>query len=546
MLSKSELRQKKLFLDSPILKTILIVALPSVVVALMSSLYAFIDQIMMVKLIPAVMSNNQLYGNQYEQFLSIQELHPDLITKFNVTDVVRTAIAYSAPITVFINAASLLIANGTAINYSRSSGSTNKDMVRKSWSLGFYMNLFFSVIITVILLALIEVWMKFEAGHTLQNSLNSIKDLGLSDSDYSIVKSVYEISFNQTHKFATQYSYIIASGTIFSMYTSFLSLLIISEGKQVMVTCGAIICNLINILLDWIFIYYGKLAMVGGSIATVIGWILNAGLYFIYLRYLGKADQTQLHYSDLKSLNWSKKLSWSIFSSGLPSLFRNLSLSIATTVQLGLLAAVTSKVGGGLANSTYQTVYGAVNPIFNLFFTAELGIIQGSRIVCSYTYGANNYSRFRKTYWYAMVIGFVYGWFMVLMLSPFILGNPLLSIFDIVSTSQSYPIAKEVLLISSLQMPVFAFSIGGMMMFQSTGRWIQASACGLMQGVFCNFTISFLMQYLAIHFNNVHIFLWNAFVVLACASLIIFVWSLTYCLKHFRYDPVNPWEEKTL
>ncbi len=534
MLSKSELRQKKLFLDSPILKTILVVALPSIVVALMSSLYAFVDQLMMVKFIPDVLSNDQMFGPNYSVYSQVQQAYSEQISLINVTSVVRTAIAYSAPITVVINAASLLIANGTAVNFSRSSGSTNKDLTRRSWALGFYMNLLFSIIITILLLSLIEVWMKFESGNSLQDSINNLPSQ-LSQDQKDAVISVYTTAFDQTHKFAIQYSYIISAGTIFSMYTSFLSLLIISEGKQTIVTCGAIVCNLVNILLDWVFIYFAKLAMIGGAIATVIGWGLNAGIYFLYLYYLEKKDLTQIRYQDLKSICYSNKLSWSIFSSGLPSLFRNVSIAIAATFQLGLLGAITGILGGGLTNSAFQDIYGAVNPIFNLFFTAELGIIQGSRIVCSYTYGAKNLERFKKTYWYAMGIGFIYGWLMVILLY-FALAAPLLSIFNISNSIDpvKYQYAKEILLISTLQMPVFAFSIGGMMMFQSTGRWIQASACGLMQGVFCNFTVSFLMQYLAKQYSNIHIFLWNPFVVLAIASIIIFIWSVTYCQLKFK------------
>ncbi|MDE7434142.1 MAG: hypothetical protein K2M43_03440 [Mycoplasmoidaceae bacterium] len=139
MLSKSELRQKKLFLNTPILKTILIVALPSIVVALMSSLYAFIDQIMMVNLIPTVITNKSMFGNDYQQFVNLvnklrtdKTINASFLNVITVTSVVRTAIAYSAPITVFINAASLLIANGTAVNFSKSSGSTNSDLVKKS------------------------------------------------------------------------------------------------------------------------------------------------------------------------------------------------------------------------------------------------------------------------------------------------------------------------------------------------------------------------------------------------------------------------------
>jgi Na+-driven multidrug efflux pump len=73
-------------------------------------------------------------------------------------------------------------------------------------------------------------------------------------------------------------------------------------------------------------------------------------------------------------------------------------MALATTIQLWLLARVTMHVGGGYSNSEYQDIYGAVNPIYNLFYTAEVGIINGARITCAYNYGAGNYKRVRQSY----------------------------------------------------------------------------------------------------------------------------------------------------
>ncbi|MDE7434139.1 MAG: hypothetical protein K2M43_03425 [Mycoplasmoidaceae bacterium] len=52
----------------------------------------------------------------------------------------------------------------------------------------------------------------------------------------------------------------------------------------------------------------------------------------------------------------------------------------------------------------------------------------------------------------------------------FALCAPLLSIFDLKPGNDQYHYAQKIMLVSALQMPVFAFSIGGMMMFQSTGK----------------------------------------------------------------------------
>jgi hypothetical protein len=59
--NQSQLRQKHLFLDSNIIKAVLIVSLPALAIAMMSGLYAFVDQILMVKLIPELSSSQHMF-----------------------------------------------------------------------------------------------------------------------------------------------------------------------------------------------------------------------------------------------------------------------------------------------------------------------------------------------------------------------------------------------------------------------------------------------------------------------------------------------------
>jgi Na+-driven multidrug efflux pump len=54
-----------------------------------------------------------------------------------IASLIRTSVAYSAPITVLINAAALLLGNGTAINYSKYSGAKNLPMAERTWTQGF-------------------------------------------------------------------------------------------------------------------------------------------------------------------------------------------------------------------------------------------------------------------------------------------------------------------------------------------------------------------------------------------------------------------------
>jgi Na+-driven multidrug efflux pump len=77
-------------------------------------------------------------------------------------------------------------------------------------------------------------------------------------------------------------------------------------------------------------------------------------------------------------------------------------MAIAATVQLAVLAYVIGRInqrtGNAYTNSDYQDVYGAVNPIYNLFYTATIGIINGGRITLSYNHAAKNMKRVRQSY----------------------------------------------------------------------------------------------------------------------------------------------------
>jgi Na+-driven multidrug efflux pump len=107
--------------------------------------------------------------------------------------------------------------------------------------------------------------------------------------------------------------------------------------------------------------------MMGGAIATDIGWLLNTMICFSYIMYLGRRNDTNLHMRALRKINFKMRDYSELFALGLPSFVRNVSMAIATTVQVALLVSVINAVPASSNISAYQSVYGAVNAISNLF-----------------------------------------------------------------------------------------------------------------------------------------------------------------------------------
>jgi Na+-driven multidrug efflux pump len=144
-------------------------------------------------------------------------------------------------------------------------------------------------------------------------------------------------------------------------------------------------------------------------------------------------------------------------------------MAIATTIQVSLLVKVADSVSGEHGISDYQSIYGGVNAIANLFWTAMFGIINGARIICSYNYGARNFKRVRYSYWTLIVYALIYCG-IAFSLVCYVGNTFFLNLFDISKTSTLYGLANYILKIAILQMCITAIGIGGMMIFQATGR----------------------------------------------------------------------------
>jgi Na+-driven multidrug efflux pump len=106
------------------------------VIALMTSLYIFSDQIIMANLIPNFNPFENMVGPDYQRYAQyVRQLNEAglglELTLYSSKLIVRNAVANSAPITVLINAATLLIANGTSVNFSKMNGKLNTKGAQK-------------------------------------------------------------------------------------------------------------------------------------------------------------------------------------------------------------------------------------------------------------------------------------------------------------------------------------------------------------------------------------------------------------------------------
>lgn len=494
----------------------------------MTGLFIFADQLMMVKFIPAHFTPEKLWGNdlltQYNKIrLNIDFASADLLAP-DISELVRTSVAYCAPVTIIINATALLVGNGTAVNYNRYNGQKNFAMARKTWITGFWCNLFISLLLMVIICASCDAFIRFEQGNVITNKINELQKLGwLDQHQLDVVRDFYTKYFNTVYTFSRQFIYTIGVGCVFAIFSSFITLLVIAEAKQMTVMIFAIICNVFNVLLDFIFLRYAKMNTFAGGLATCCGWLLNLCMCFVYIWYLDKKKSTNLILSDLKKFIFNFKEYWTLCKLGLCSFLRNISIAVGTTLQVALIISVTNK------GAEFQSIYGAVNPIVTLLFTAALSSTNGARTVSAYNYGAGNWQRVRSSYLCLSLI--MIGWaIFVFLLCGVALNTQLLTLFSVRNLDD----AKKVLMINLIVCLPVGLTVAAMMLFQSTNQWWKACINGIMYGIICYIPIIFLAEYIAKTTNNPWLFICAPIIIASIAAIICNIWSIIYLHKNCK------------
>jgi len=126
------LKAHKLYAETPLFKAILLVALPGLLISLMSGVYIFADQLLLALLIPndGVHDFIHVFGNLLpndpDPYTTISNAintfnntYNTGFTIFNPADIVKSAVSISSPITGVINAVPNIIGVGAGVMYTQ-------------------------------------------------------------------------------------------------------------------------------------------------------------------------------------------------------------------------------------------------------------------------------------------------------------------------------------------------------------------------------------------------------------------------------------------
>lgn len=506
--------KKNPFENKSIFLVLLRFCVPAILVTLFQSLYVFADQIMIIKFVPnGTLNPSSIYSNAVFGSSSTYTKYTDIITSLGATpldihDLIRAAVSISAPITVILNAITLLVSMGVSISFSKALGKNDTNELQKVWSTGFTTNLVVGLVCSLFILGISPVWLSTSA----TGVGDTINAAGLTPPDQKILED-FSQKFQQLQiSYAQNYIFILSGFNILQVFTQMYYLLSQSEGRQLFISIVPTFCNVVNVVFDYILIRYTDLGLSGAAFATVIGYALNFGSYFIYSIVLSHQNKTNL---DLRKLRF-KLFTWSYLSIilliGLASFLRNTSLSLSSSLFQTYLVTVAKSTGAAVHNggpNYYQSIFGSVTPISNLALQSIWGVIQGGRAVASYKYGKKDYKAIKVIFWQVALISMVYG-VLIYFIFSFAIAQPLLtSLFDVIP--QNLDQAVLILKITMIQSIFIALAANSQLYFQSTQRVTLSWLSSIMQGVITFIPLLFIFQAAANSINGeagMMIFIW--------------------------------------
>ena len=196
--------------------------------------------------------------------------------------------------------------------------------------------------------------------------------------------------------YAMIYTGITSIGIPFLVFSTGASTLIRADGSPAYAMISVMTGAVINVILDYIFIFIFNMGMAGAAWATVIGQIASS---LMIVRYLLK----------FKTINLTKKYfkikriyALAIGSLGLASFFNQIAMTLVqitmnnTLTHYGALSRFGSEVP--LAS------VGIISKVNIVFMSFVIGIAIGCQPINGFNYGAKNYDRVKQTYKIAVII----------------------------------------------------------------------------------------------------------------------------------------------
>lgn len=243
-----------------------------------------------------------------------------------------------------------------------------------------------------------------------------------------------------TWTFAKTYLVIVVCSGPFVLISNCFSQVVRAEGESTKAMMGALLGNLANIILDPIMILGFGWDIAGAAIATVIGNVIAAGYYIIYL-----LKKSMLLSTKLRDFTARDGVCKGVLSIGVPAALGSILMSVSQIIINNRMAQY-----GDMAIAAM----GVAMKVVTITGMVCMGLGQGVQPLLGYCVGAKKWSRFKESMRFALLFALALG--VVLTAICYIFTNQIVGVFLTDATAFDYAVQfSRILLTTSFLFGVF-------------------------------------------------------------------------------------------
>lgn len=313
------------------------------------------------------------------------------------------AVSLATPVyLIFMSIGTLFGIGGTSV-ISRALGEGKKEKARKSCAFCFWGCVFVGILLAALILIFID---------PILNLIGASAD---------------------TYEYAKSYLSIIVFAGPFVLISNCYGNVIRTEGESGKAMLGLLLGNLVNVILDPIFILVLGLDIKGAAIATVIGNIVGAGFYISYFL----KGKSMLSIS-LKDFTVKQGIAASVLTIGVPAALGDALMSVSQIIINSKMAHYGDMAVAGM---------GVAMKVITITGMICMGLGQGVQPILGYCVGAKTWKRFKEVFKFTIIFALILG--TVLAAICYVFTNQIVSAFLTDQTAFSYAVQFARILLST-------------------------------------------------------------------------------------------------
>ena len=286
-----------------------------------------------------------------------------VVNREGLGQIANQALTFAFPVQIFMIA--IGVGTGVGINamLSKSLGEGNKEVANKVCGSGIALGIIITLVFVLFGLFGANPYMQFMA-RNVDESLYDKSTIVSLGSEYLSVCCVYSI------------------GSVgFAIFERFLQ----ATGKTMYSTIGQISGALLNILLDYVFIYPCNMGTFGAALATILGQILSLSVAMFFHYFFNKEIDGQPKY-----IKPDFRIIRQIYTIGLPAMLMQIMLAVMMFLCIEIIG--TQKEVGTLL----QGAFGIYYKIMQIALFTCFGLSNTLISIVSYNHGMGDEKRVRK------------------------------------------------------------------------------------------------------------------------------------------------------